>query len=163
MERVTQWPEESGLLRNASPTLVMTLHPHCPCSRASLIELEKLLLKSSEPVQSIVLVYAPVDAEENWSGGLSLQMAEELADVQLIRDSNGEISKTFGLRTSGETVLYSVDGELLFAGGITASRGHIGANAGSATVYELLANQKTELRSTPVFGCAITTATEDGM
>src|SRR4051812_39527867 len=40
------WPPESKLGSTPShPTLVLFLHPRCPCSRASLAELERLIGK----------------------------------------------------------------------------------------------------------------------
>src|SRR5687768_7810135 len=36
-----QWPRSSQIVPSASqPTLLMFVHPHCPCSRASLSELD---------------------------------------------------------------------------------------------------------------------------
>src|SRR5690349_19429168 len=37
------WPEASSIVRHAQrPTLLLFLHPHCACSRATVEELERL-------------------------------------------------------------------------------------------------------------------------
>src|SRR5688500_18743396 len=39
-----EWPSSSRIARDARrPQLVMLAHPHCPCTRASLAELSRLL------------------------------------------------------------------------------------------------------------------------
>jgi hypothetical protein len=66
----------------------------------------------------------------------------------------------FGAETSGHTLLYGADGRLLFSGGITASRGHAGENAGESAIIALV-NHQTPLRSqTLVFGCSLTNHAE---
>ena len=64
-----------------------------------------------------------------------------------------EGSGSFGALASGQTMFYDADGTLQFSGGITASRGHSGDNAGRSTITALLFNGKSAVRSTPVFGC----------
>jgi hypothetical protein len=44
---------------------------------------------------------------------------------------------------------------LLFAGGITAARGHAGDNAGRSAIETLLAGGRPGYDRTPVFGCPI--------
>ncbi|HEY1860407.1 MAG TPA: hypothetical protein VGG61_08640, partial [Gemmataceae bacterium] len=40
----TDWPADSTLALDASrPTIVLALHPHCPCSRATVNELAEIM------------------------------------------------------------------------------------------------------------------------
>src|SRR5207302_1046515 len=42
----SHWPEDSRIERSPSrPTLVTFVHPHCPCSRASLEELDRVMAR----------------------------------------------------------------------------------------------------------------------
>jgi hypothetical protein len=44
---------------------------------------------------------------------------------------------------------------LLFSGGITASRGHAGGNAGESAIVALVNHQTPAQTETLVFGCAL--------
>jgi hypothetical protein len=72
-------------------------------------------------------------------------------------DPGGIEQQRFGARASGEVFLYKPDGELIFHGGITASRGHAGDNAGRAFLEAILLRQKPAGAKTPVFGCELET------
>src|SRR5690349_14866162 len=51
-----QWPKEAPISRQAGrATLVMLAHPHCPCTRASLAELEKLVAHADADVWVLFL------------------------------------------------------------------------------------------------------------
>jgi hypothetical protein len=52
-------------------------------------------------------------------------------------------------------MLYGIDGRLLFAGGITSSRGHQGDNAGLDRVLSLVRGGKAERSESSVFGCGL--------
>jgi hypothetical protein len=74
-------------------------------------------------------------------------------------DIDGREARHFQAFTSGQTLLYSSEGELLFSGGITIARGHEGDNSGRLAIESLLANSAAEVRQTPVFGCPILIST----
>jgi hypothetical protein len=50
-------------------------------------------------------------------------------------------------------VLFDSHGKLLFEGGITGSRGHVGDNEGEDSVISLLTTGRAERHEHPVFGC----------
>ncbi|MBI3542699.1 MAG: RedB protein, partial [Deltaproteobacteria bacterium] len=50
-------------------------------------------------------------------------------------------------------------GKLAFSGGITASRGHLGENAGLAAVVQFVSSGKVPLERARVFGCSLFKAT----
>src|SRR5262245_16820217 len=63
----TRWPDQTRLARaNAGYTLVMTAHPRCPCTRASLAELAVVMAESNDRLTAQVLFYAPEDAAPGW-------------------------------------------------------------------------------------------------
>src|SRR5437764_3612419 len=54
------WPEESQIQPAAErATLVMLAHPHCPCSRASVGELARLMAQAQDRVAAYVLFLKP--------------------------------------------------------------------------------------------------------
>src|SRR5947209_4561126 len=58
------WPADSALKREPGlPTLVMLSHPRCPCSRASLAELDDLLSHYRGRLTAYVLFIQPEGVE----------------------------------------------------------------------------------------------------
>jgi hypothetical protein len=70
-------------------------------------------------------------------------------------DAEGRESTAFGAATSGSTFLYGSDGRLLFAGGITASRGQQGPSFGQERVFALATGGHADRVDSPVFGCSL--------
>jgi hypothetical protein len=54
--------------------------------------------------------------------------------------------------------LYDGSGKLVFQGGITGSRGHVGDNNGAEAVLAFVNSKAVSVRVTPVFGCAISSS-----
>jgi hypothetical protein len=75
----------------------------------------------------------------------------------VVADDGGVESQRFGALSSGQALLYGADGRLLFAGGITESRGHQGDNAGESAIAALVlgAGRSGQSSSTPVYGCPL--------
>src|ERR1043165_306599 len=46
--------------------IFLALHPRCPCSRATVKELAKLLSRIHGPINTTVLVYKPASEGESW-------------------------------------------------------------------------------------------------
>jgi hypothetical protein len=150
------FPVESSLaLDPTRPTLVMVLHPHCPCSRASLHELEAILAHARRPVAVHLLFYNPHDAPSHWLEGTLWRQANAIKDASVVIDRDGTAALSLGATTSGEVVVYDTQGKVLFCGGITDGRGHEGDNAGQSAVLALLQNQTPRVRRTPVYGCSL--------
>lgn len=154
------WPRESRI--HPSPdrwTLVMLIHPHCGCSRASLEELAGIIERSGPSLETYVLVYRPADFRSGWEKTGVLEAATRLRGARVVMDTDGAEARRFGGFTSGQTFLYDREGRLRFSGGITSLRGHAGANRGSMDVVEIVRLQRRQGEH-PVFGCAIVTPGE---
>ena len=151
------WPADATVARDAQRfTVILALHPECPCSRATLEELDSIMAQSAGRLHARALFVQlpelpPVEKSELW------QRASRIAGVQVEKDPAGVEARRFGARTSGDTRLYGLDGRLLFHGGITVSRGHVGDNPGEAAIVDLLGQRRSAGRAltTPVFGCAL--------
>jgi hypothetical protein len=151
-----RWPIKSAIQRDFNkPTLVMLAHPRCPCTRASLGELARLMAVSQNKVTVYVLFFKPAEFSADWEKTDLWYSAERIPGVVVLSDENGAEAKRFQATTSGQVVLYNAEGQLRFNGGITASRGHAGDNTGRDTIVSLLTNHATERQETLAFGCSL--------
>lgn len=150
------WPQKSQLsLDHNRPTLIMFAHPKCPCTRASMEELARLMAQCQTRLSAKVLFVKPEDTDENWEQTDIWQQAAAIPGVTVSVDANAKEAKIFGALTSGQTLLYDASGKLIFHGGITLTRGHAGDNPGRDAITDYLLNGKLSQDSTPVFGCAL--------
>ena len=165
----TSWPSASLIARpSRSFTLVMAIHPHCPCSRASIGELAILMAHSDGRLAALVVFVQPPGFDDNWTKSDLWSSAGSIPGVTRIID-HGVEAKRFGATTSGQTMVYDPRGRLLFSGGITAARGHFGDNAGVSAIARLLDDAETGgsarvvyrnnpvvyAHTTPVYGCPL--------
>jgi len=156
----SSWPAGSEIQRTPGvPTLVTLVHPHCPCSRASVGELALLMARAQGLVNANVVFVKPKGFPEEWEKTDLWSSAAMIPGVTLRVDDEGIEARRFGSQTSGQVMLYSADGQLLFSGGITASRGHSGDNDGREAIMSLLTNGSAKQRETPVFGCPLFSGT----
>jgi hypothetical protein len=135
------------------------MHPKCPCSRATTDELAKLMAHAQGRMVARVLMIRPDGVPEAWERTDLWRSAAAIPGVTVVADPQGTESRRFGAATSGQTLLYAADGRLLFAGGITGSRGHIGDNEGRSLVLALaraeIVPMQGERPQTPVYGCPL--------
>jgi hypothetical protein len=140
--------------RPGEPTLIMFVHPRCPCSRASLAELREIMARAQGHLNASVLFLRPQGAADMWESTPTWAEAQNISGVITGVDRDGAEAARFGAATSGHTVLYSPAGQLLFAGGITAARGHVGDNSGRQSVLALLKNKNAD-RAHAIYGCRL--------
>ena len=151
-----QWPSISRIqLAGNQPTLVMLAHPHCPCSRASVGELARIMAHSQGRVRAYVLFATPAGSAEDWEKTDLWQSAAEIPGVSVVKDSEGVEARLFNAVTSGQTLLYDTRGQLLFSGGVTGSRGHFGDNPGQGAIISIVNAEVPERTETSVFGCPL--------
>jgi hypothetical protein len=150
------WPSQSEIvLDQRRNTLVMFAHPQCPCTRASVEELNRLLAQCAGSVAAQVWFTKPGRFSGDWTLSSLWRSVAAIPTVTVHEDSRGVQAALFGAETSGYVVLYDIHGKLLFHGGITASRGHAGDNAGEQALISLITKQKVELSQAPVYGCSL--------
>jgi hypothetical protein len=150
-----RWPVASRVRRQAGePTLVMILHPHCPCSRASLRELEKILARAPSAAAH-VLFTEPSGAEPGWADTDIVRAASAIPGVEVLVDHRGEETRRCGATISGQVLVYDAEGREAFRGGITAARAHEGDNDGARAVLALLSGKGAGTAEAPVFGCPL--------
>lgn len=153
------WPAGTRISQTAGlPTLVLLIHPQCPCSRATIDELSSLMTHCRGRLTATVLMLRPGGMPEGWERTDLWDSAAAIPGVTVAADVGGFESRRFGAATSGQALLYASDGRLLFTGGITGSRGHRGDNDGRAAVTALVldsARAASGAAVTPVYGCPL--------
>lgn len=152
------WPEASTLeCQSGRPTLVVFLHPKCPCSEATLFELSAALCDFRGNSPAYVLFSVPIHADAAWRDTALIDQARHIPGVTVVFDEGGIESARFGVRTSGQVMLFDAARRCVFGGGITPSRGHEGDTVGRAVIDRVMVRNQTPaspVRS-PVFGCAL--------
>ena len=152
----TEWPSASRVERLTDrPTLIMLAYPRCPCTRASVAALGQLMARIPGKVYAYVLFLKPEPAGVEWEDTDLRRSAAAIPGVKVVSDIDGVEARRFGAETSGHTLLFGPDGRLLFSGGITESRGHVGDNSGERAIEALVNNQSPTRTATFVFGCAL--------
>jgi hypothetical protein len=150
------WPISTKIPRPKDHcVLVMLAHPRCPCTQASMGELAKIMAHVEGQVSAYVLFFTPRGAQSDWENSQLRRAASKIPGVTVISDVDGEEALKFGAETSGHTFLYDRDGALMFAGGITQSRGHAGDNAGESSIVALVNEHHSAVTGTFVFGCSL--------
>lgn len=150
-----QWPPASHLDRvPGRPTLIVAAHPHCPCTRATIGELNWIMARTQGRPTVHVLFLRPQSSEPDWEKTDIWWSAAAIPGVN-VQPDDGIESSLFNAQTSGQTLLYDEDGSLIFRGGITGARGHAGDNPGRAAVLQLLADPSSPAKEMPVFGCPL--------
>ncbi|MDX2166283.1 MAG: RedB protein [Deltaproteobacteria bacterium] len=133
--------------------LVMLAHPRCPCTRASIAELARLMAQAPGRLVADVYFVQPPGTADDFVETDLWQSAAAIPGVRVWRDRDGRAAARFGAETSGQVVLFDAAGRRRFQGGITAARGHEGDNAGRAAVLAALDGDAPA--DTPVFGCGL--------
>jgi len=135
-------------------TLLLFVHPGCPCTRASLRQLERLTAKDWPGLKVYAVFSTPVGAESNFHKTGLWRLAERIPRVTAHLDRDGVLSREFGCYTSGQVLLYDWEGRLRFTGGLTDSRGHEGDSVGVEAIKRHLKEQ-TGLPNSEVYGCPL--------
>ena len=150
------WPETSGISASRDhPTLVLFAHPQCPCTRASIAELARLMSRFRGQLSAEVVFLHPAGVGGDWESTDLWERASAIPGVRTVRDDEGLEAARFRATTSGATVMYDAQGRLLFSGGITSSRGHEGDSFGIRRISSLLLTGTADRPDAPVYGCSL--------
>lgn len=153
------WPSDTRLIRDETRLFLLVFaHPRCPCTRATLSELERILATAEADVATCVCFYRPKDSAPDWHDSDIWDQAERLPNVRIRLDLDGQEARRFGALTSGHVLLFARDGTVLFDGGVTPARGHGGPSQGGDALHALLCGEKAPVRRASVYGCQITDA-----
>lgn len=155
------WPVSSQIPREpGAQVLVVFVHPRCPCTAATLSELERALAWNRTGTRLVFAVVHPDGAPADWSESSLMRRVNAIGSGSVFRDIGAAEAHRFGAVASGHTVLYGAGGRLLFSGGITAGRGHEGLNDGRRAVEVLLSGGVPRHDGHPSYGCPLTSGTQ---
>jgi hypothetical protein len=150
------WPQDCGLARSAKqPTLLVFAHPQCPCTRATIGELDRIAARCVGRMHIAVLFLSLPELGDAWNHSATWEAASAIPGVEVRADRDGALARRFGVVTSGQALLYDAAGKLVFQGGVTAARGHAGDNLGEDSVVALATGQPPERCASSVFGCRL--------
>jgi len=150
------WPRNTHIHpAGTHPTILLFLHPRCPCSRSTIRELQRSLAGASVPFALHLIVFSPGSERAEWSNTGVVRDAACLPGATVLFDQDGEETARFGVRTSGHILVYSDRGRLVFSGGVTQGRGHEGDNAGMDAVWGVVHGKAPSVCDTAVYGCSI--------
>jgi hypothetical protein len=130
-----------------SPTgswrVMMFVHPHCPCSQASVQELRRVLqelarVAPEESVQASILIVRPPEAPTGWEHGEILREVQRWNEVSVTVDQGGETARQWAVATSGHVIVLDPQGRVRFRGGITSGRGRQGNSLGSQRIVQMI-------------------------
>ena len=156
------WPQSAPEMPTAQATVAFFYHPKCPCTRATVRNLERFLSQTGTRPAVIAFAYHPDDETGHWVETPLTQQVRRLANSRVVPDADGRMAQQFGATTSGQLLIYDEDHRLVFSGGITPSRGHEAESIASRKFATCLSGEATvELVKQPVFGCSIV-ATKGG-
>ena len=155
----SRWPAGCPIgLDPDRPTLLIFLHPRCPCSRASVAELAAIAESHRDRFAVHAISYRPEGPSEGWDRAEATGADEaSIPGLRRWSDRGGKLGRRFGVETSGHVLLFDPAGDLLFGGGTTPGRGHRGGNLGlEDLVARLEGGRAGPGRSpSPIFGCPI--------
>jgi hypothetical protein len=133
----------------------MLAHPDCPCSTASLAELNVAMARVPTGLTAYIVFSKPGATPEQVRASDLWTRALRMPGVHPIHDADGSLTARLDGKVSGQTLLYGPDGRLVFNGGITGGRGHEGDNFGMTSIVEHALGKRADVGSAPVFGCAL--------
>jgi len=153
------WPQQSTLqLETESHTLLVFMHPRCPCSRATLNSMARVLASAEVEVVPKFIFGCPSTESATWAQTDLWTFAEGLG--QPILDWDSAESQLFGAVTSGHVMLFAPTGELVFSGGVTIGRGHEGDAIGKCALSEALRGKNAANDRFQIYGCPIMSTQE---
>lgn len=135
------------------PTVVVAVHPQCPCTRATLASLAAVL--GDQP--GIAAVRLVVCGRTTAGGAFGDPTSNMLPGAVTLWDDTGALAASLGAVTSGTVIVLEPSGSVLFRGGITPSRGHEGDCQGRRLLVAAIQGRRATA-ATPVFGCPLTEA-----
>jgi len=134
-------------------TVLVFIHPHCPCSRATLRELERDLAAGA-PAAVHVFFVQPRGADSGFEKGPLWDQASAIKGVKLHVDAGGVFAAQLGATLSGHVLVFDAAGERTFAGGITPARAHEGESGARQAFIASLASDSRQATTT-TFGCLL--------
>lgn len=153
---VPRWPQGTLLGETASRfRIVVFVHPFCPCTAATVRELDESLTRIPDDVTIDAIAVTAGFSPEELLRSRTLEALRRMPRVRLHSDPEGHERALFGAVVSGETFGFDPHGRRVFHGGVTPGRGHQGDADGQRELEDLAAGRRQAPAEAPVFGCRL--------
>lgn len=152
------WPSDSSISLDPDKfTLLLFVHPRCACTKATLYELDRLMTRHADNLAGCVAFSMADEFDTELQRGKNTlwDQASLIPQVSKHKDFGNRECKRFAVDASGTALLFSPEGSLRFAGGLTSSKGHCGISAGIQAIDMILAQPAAEAIRTPIYGCSL--------
>jgi hypothetical protein len=124
-------------------------------------ELAVLMTRSAQPVCVQLVFFKPAPWADDWAHTDLWRKSGQLPEADRLIDRDGYEQNRFGASVSGELFVFHPSGRLMFHGGITGGRGHVGDNPSRLKLESLLTGQAIATHeAAPVFGCSLVRPTQ---
>ena len=134
--------------------IVIFAHPFCPCTRATLNELDESLARLPRNT-SVNVIFVSVGLNADASESSLVRLAREIRGVTVNFDETGHEAHRFGATVSGEAFAFNPAGQIVYHGGLTPGRGHQGDAMGQERLEQIIRGNSHELCIAPVYGCTL--------
>ena len=114
-----------------------------------------IMANCPKKVRAEAIFLRPAEFAEEWIKTDLWNSAVRIPGVEAIVDDQGKEAGIFHAGVSGQVMLYDGQGDLVFSGGITSSRGHAGDNDGRDAIISYLTKGVVFRKQTPFFGCLL--------
>ena len=150
----SSWPAHSRLTAGLDkPTVVVFLHPYCPCSKATVSALQELADHYGSSVQFDAVFVRPKGVGAGWEHSDLYATCRQDKAITTFVDDLGVEAKDFGAMASGQAYVFDAHGQIALAGGLTPARGEVWTDRQRDLIVEALQGHRG-IR-TPTFGCAL--------
>lgn len=160
---VAAWPVIDQQFDSTGVNILVFAHPFCPCTRATLAELEDSLQRASPELKvTIVFITAGLSADDV-DRSATVAAAKQFPRVALQFDPSADMAKLFGASVSGEVFVFDAAGNRVFHGGITAGRGHRGHSVSKEAFEQVIRGKYEGAGEFPLFGCRLPQGAEQNI
>lgn len=136
-------------------TLLLFAHPKCPCTSATLKNLE-LIHQAHPETQTEIMLVIPAGAPADFEDGPTSSWQASHSWARLSLDPKGALATAAGATTSGHVIYYDANGDTQFSGGITRARAVAGEATALRSLLASIGGSKTSnLSQHDVFGCPL--------
>ena len=149
------WPRDSLLTSGGeNGTLIVFVHPNCPCSRGALQTIADAVRTSQDAVPRIYVVLSASGLDVTLPSE-NLALAQRIPSAETRFDGAMSEAHRFGATTSGTVYFFDGASQLRFSGGISAGRGDSFDNGFAVALFEAIRQPEFTLVTAPVFGCPL--------